>query len=394
MRRQMCVWVVSTVGVACSGGGSGTTPTHPSTGGASNSSGGVSSAGSSAGGAGSGNAGVANGGASTAGRAGGDAGHSGAGAVGGAGGGGATTPWHCPAGPFPAPADLSATPSKIPNAPPDDAFNMNNFTNVEGPVWIGDALYFSEMQANNNPPPSRVLKLASGGSVSVAIADSGSNGLAVDTIGDLIAADHKDGSISRLSLTGGAPVPLVSMYMGARFNSPNDLAIRSDGTIYFSDPDFQAATPRPQSMTRLYRVAPGGAAIAVGGNLSEPNGVTLSPDEKTLYVAGNQLKKFPVMTDGSLGAGSDFVQGGGGSGDSMVVDCAGNLYVPGSQPQVLVYSPAGVQLGKITLPAGAGTSTNVAFGGPERKTLYITCQGNASQRGVFKLDLNLPGLPY
>jgi gluconolactonase len=318
----------------------------------------------------------------------------GAGSAGAAGGpsGGA---YKCPQGPFTFTPPSSASATKVAGAPPDDSFNKNNWTNVEGPVWIGDALYFSEM-TGMDLPPSRIVKIAAGGTVSVLAQGAGSNGLAVDGSGNLLAARHKDGSISQISLTDGAATPLISMYMGKRFTSPNDLAIRSDGTIYFSDPSYQN-NANPQGATRLYRAtpAPTRTVSVVDGAPMPPNGVTLSPDEKTLYVAANNggLKKFSVMTDGTVGAASDFVAGSGG--DGMAVDCAGDVFVTGnSASTVRVYSPAGMLLTTIQLPSGGGTTTNVAFGGADHKTLYITAQGNEGQRGVYSIGMSVPGFPY
>jgi gluconolactonase len=123
-----------------------------------------------------------------------------------------------------------------------------------------------------------------------------------------------------------------------------------------------------------------------------PNGVTLSPDEMTLYVDGSGgFKKFAVMADGSLGPASDFASVF--TGDGMAADCAGNLYVAGGSPSITVYSPAGMSLGTIQLDNG-GTTTNVAFGGADHKTIYITAQGNDGQRGVFSIASGIAGLPY
>jgi len=283
----------------------------------------------------------------------------------------------------------------IAGTPPADSFNKDAWTNVEGPVWIGDSLYFSEMTNSNMIPPSRILKIT-GSTVSVFAMDAGSNGLAVDGSGNLIGARHKDGSISQFSLTDGAATPLVSMYMNKRFTSPNDLAIRSDGTIYFSDPSYQNSA-NPQGAERLYRVTPGPTRTVsvIDGAPMPPNGVTLSPDEKTLYVAANNggLKKYAVMTDGSVGTASDFVAGSGG--DGMAVDCAGDLFVTGNgATTVRVYSPAGMLLTTIQLASGAGNTTNVAFGGADHKTLYITAQGTEGQRGVYSIGVSVPGFPY
>jgi gluconolactonase len=206
---------------------------------------------------------------------------------------------------------------------------------------------------------------------------------------------HKDGSISQIMLPSGPATPIVGMYMGSRFISPNDLAIRSDGTIYFSDPSYQNSTsPAPQSATRLYRVSPPPTrtVTAVTDAPMMPNGVTLSPDEKTLYVNGQGgFKKFAVMADGSLGPASDFASKF--NGDGMAVDCLGNVYVAGGGASVEVFSSAGMSLGTISLDNG-GNSTNVAFGGNDHKTIYITAQGNDGQRGVFSIASSVPGFPY
>jgi gluconolactonase len=400
MKQSSSCLCVLALSVACSanngpndfhnttGGSTATGGTHAN-GGAS----GVPTGGTGAGGASAGTGGsLSSGGVSTGGSAGspttGGAGSSGV-------GGGATTGFKCPAGPFDATLPASTIATKIMGAPPSDTFNMNGFTNVEGPVWIGDSLYFSEMTNGNMKPPARILKIAPGNVVTVAVAQSGSNGLAVDSNGILTAAVHGDGSVSQIALPSGTATQLVSMYMGKPFNSPNDLAIRSDGTIYFSDPNFQNAAS-PQGAEHLYWVTPGPTrtvTAVTSGAPGRPNGVTLSPDEKTLYVSGGGFKKLPVMTDGSLGTGADFVAGS--DADGMTVDCAGNVYAAGGPMGngVRIYSPAGVAMGTITI-GGGGTTTNVAFGGTDHKTLYITAQGTEGGRGVFSIALNVPGLPY
>jgi gluconolactonase len=291
---------------------------------------------------------------------------------------------------------------RVTSVPPLDAFNMNNgnFGNVEGPVWIGDALYVSEMSymayddQNQNVKMSRVLKVTSDGTTTIHIADSGSNGLAVDADGHIVAAVHKDGTLTRYPMPSGMPgTPITGLFMSARFNSPNDLAIRTDGNIYFSDPSFQAPNSPPQAATRVYRVAPGGEITplpnaAMPDNFNNPNGVTLSLDENFLYVAAAVGRRYPVMADGSIGPGADFAAISGG--DGMVVDCAGNIYVARDQG-VSVYDSEGGTIGTVAVPE-VQSVTNVAFGGADHQTLYITGLGN--QKGLFTLPLNLPGRPY
>jgi gluconolactonase len=279
--------------------------------------------------------------------------------------------------------------------------NGDNWGNIEGPVWIDDALYLSEManasytQADANVKQARMLKVTADGTVSIFIPDSGSNGLAIDLEGNILAGVHKDGSISRFALSGGSPTVVVGQYNGARFNSPNDLAVRSDGTIYFSDPAFQAPNSRPQAQTYVYRLPPGGEAepipnAAMPEAMNNPNGVTLSLAEDYLYVAAGNGRRFAVMSDGTLGAGEDFPASS--SADGMVIDCAGNLYVTKADTRnVEVYTADGDPIGTIMVPEVQAV-TNVAFGGADHKTLYITGHGN--EKGLFTLPLDIPGRPY
>jgi gluconolactonase len=335
---------------------------------------------------------------------------------------GATGAGGCPAGPFPSnPIPSGAMATRIAGVPPPDEDggiidqNGYGFSTIEGPVWIGSALFVSEFPGSPAPPPSRIIEITSAGVVSVpgpAGWDPGTNGLAVDPAGNLVGAVHKDGSISRIDVSSGTETPIATTYMGSRFNSPNDLAIRSDGTIYFSDPSgFQSPTPTPQAQQRVYRIAPGTNAVSVvdpapgAQPLNAPNGVSLSIDEKTLYVSSaGGVYAYPVMSDGSTGARPatpfstlDI--------DGMVLDCAGNVYGAvisnGAASSVVVLSPTGTMIGTVAVPGGSSAS-NVAFGGTDHKTLYITAQGSgggqqppaAQGQGVFKITLAIPGRPY
>lgn len=259
----------------------------------------------------------------------------------------------------------------------------------EGPVWIGDALYFSHFTFGPGFP-SRILKLDASGKVSTAIADSGSNGLAVDGQGNIVAGTHKYKSVSRFTLDGKRS-DVAGKYQGQVFNSPNDLAIAADGTIYFSDPAFQRdAAPGGQDKTRVYRVAPDGAVTVVEDGLVNPNGVSLSPAGDVLYVngmAGKQgvLRAYAIV-NGKPQQGRDLVKGLG-IPDGMAVDCQGNLYVTEHADQRLrVFTPAGKQIATIHVDANV---TNAAFGGPDGKTLFITGAG-----AVWQVRLGINGAPY
>jgi gluconolactonase len=156
--------------------------------------------------------------------------------------------------------------------------------------------------------------------------------------------------------------------------------------LYFTDPDWQAGSVR-QDEERAYWVSPGGSATPIEGAPSKPNGISLSPDESTLYVAGTSpLMAFPVNPDGSLGAGSPFGSGHSGN-DGMGVDCAGNIYVT-EDADVVVLSPSGDEVGRLRVASG---TTNVAFGGESATTLYIT---KLSPPELFEVDVGIPGYPY
>lgn len=248
------------------------------------------------------------------------------------------------------------------------------FAFIEGPVWIGSAstLFFSD---NASSPQERIFKLAPPATVPAVFMDmSGSNGLAVDNEDKLLLADQRGKRIVRVD-------PMTAQVLGvvvpAGSYTPNDLIMRSDGNLYFTDP-----------ARGFYRVSPAGAVSPAITQVSAPNGIVLSPDEAILYVGdvGNRtISKFAVAADGSVDGASkaSFVTAMGNTVDGMAVDCAGNVYAS-TQTGVEVYSPTGMLVG--TVPTGE--ASNVTFGGADRKTLYAT------SRSVLKsVTLAVPGLP-
>ncbi len=330
----------------------------------------------------------------------------------------------CPAPPYTSgPVWDGATAERVAGVPPADGFTEATDTVIlEGPLWWDGSLYFSQINSGTpvfgrpgnpvvpldagsaeadagpseppRPPPSRLLRLSASGEVAVIVEDAGTNGLALDRTGRLLAANHKTGSIGVMTSDGQTAEDLVSTYDGIRFNSPNDLTVGKDGTVYFTDPDYQAPLPAPQAEMRAYRVAPGtNTAIPIIEGRRQPNGITLSPNGETLYVsASDGLVAYPVMPDGSVGTGEPFAQGVVRSSDGMAADCAGNLYTTSGQ-SVLIVDASGAEVGRIAV-AGVQSVTNVAFGGPEHKTVYITTLGAGSNVGLFRYDGQLPGLPY
>ena len=258
----------------------------------------------------------------------------------------------------------------------------------EGAVWIKDALYFSDFTFGPGFP-SRVRKLDASGKVSTVIEDSGSNGLAVDANGDLVAATHKYKALSRYVIGNGKRTAIAETYQGKVFNSPNDMVIAADGTIYFTDPDYQkSAAPGGQPSTNVYRVGTDGKVSVVEAGLYNPNGIALSPAGDVLYVNANRpsvLRAYPIV-NGVPQPGKDLVKGIE-VGDGMAVDCHGNLYVTEHMAQrVRVFSPAGKELATIKVDANI---TNAAFGGADGKTLYLTGAG-----ALWQIKLAVTGSPY
>jgi gluconolactonase len=289
----------------------------------------------------------------------------------------------CPADPGRAPSgELTATRVAVATAD-DDQDRL-----YEGAVWKDGALYLSDF-VHNGRFPSRIRRFTPPDRWETVVRDSGSNGLALDTEGRLIAATHDRKQVARVDLADGTRTPLVSTFEDAPFNSPNDLVMAANGDLYFTDPDYQRkAAPGGQPLTRVYRHH-AGATTVVDDSLRNPNGIALSPDGGTLYVAGGTddgdvLRAYPVR-DGVPGKGRDLARISGG--DGLAVDCLGNVYVTEhGERRVRVFSPAGDVLATIRVDANI---TNAAFGGEDRRTLFLT--GAAS---LWSIELPVAGLPY
>ncbi|WP_328849872.1 SMP-30/gluconolactonase/LRE family protein [Micromonospora zamorensis] len=278
---------------------------------------------------------------------------------------------------------------------------QGGFSFLEGPVWVADGGYLlmSDMAAGTGPynvQPSTIRRFTPPATFDTFIANAGSNGLALSADAQqVVAATHDQRSVSAYRLSDRTRSTIAANYQGRAFNSPNDVAVRSDGVVYFTDPNFQRGNRADQmsGRTSVFRVS-GGQVSLVDDRLRQPNGIALSPDGTALYVGAyseNKIYKYAVQPDGSTGARSVFVNYIGGP-DGATIDCAGNVYwASGSDSLVHVYSPAGTQLG--TIRAGTSGTTNVAFGGPDRQTLYVT-SGPRNDSGLYSVRLNIPGYPY
>jgi gluconolactonase len=267
------------------------------------------------------------------------------------------------------------------------------FQFTEGPVWISNKLLFSDVQTNRIHellPDGGTRRLRDGNS-------GGANGNAVDNMGRLVTCEGANRGLSRstdpqLANRG----PLATTFNGSGFNQPNDVIVRSDGNVYFTDPCYGCDPDGGQDKEGVYRLPPG---AAVDGALrladfNKPNGIALSPDGNTLYVVengANRLLSAPVKADGTLdGAFAKVADTDGG--DGMAVDLNGNLYVA-ADAGVLVFDKTGKSLGIVTVPQGK--PANCTFGGSDMRTLYITSNngaGNAAT-GLYSIKLNVPGLP-
>lgn len=255
---------------------------------------------------------------------------------------------------------------------------------TEGPQWIqrDGVLLFSDVSANT------IYQLADGDETTVFRTPSDrSNGLAVDPEGRLIAAESSARRVTRTE-SDGAVTPIAVRFHRARLNQPNDIVVRSDGTIYFTDPVFGSAAARAELDFRgIFRIAPDGGLTAErrGDTTEAPNGLALSPDESLLYVtnyAADLVWVMDVAADGTLSEARTFVSTGGGP-DGMAVDDAGNLFVA-TGSGIEVFAPDGAPWGVIPMPR---IPANCAFGGADGRTLFIT-----AREGLYRVTLANPGL--
>ena len=311
--------------------------------------------------------------------------------------------------------------------------SYQGYNNLEGPVWRNGALYYSNMgnrtddagQWLNNQ--TTIWRWQPGSKPEVWLTDAiaGTNGMALDEQGELVVARHMDGSISRINSEDKSISLIANRYNGKRFNSPNDLVVASDGAIFFTDPDWNVPNTVDTSTLiggaeqHIYYVAKNGqisrtnATELVPDLMDKPNGITLSIDESRLYIAGrrglwsftikgNTLSEPRRLLDTAI--------------DGLGRDCAGNIYITTSaqiddtRKQVISILNASDELvGDIEVP-GIQIVTNVAFGGSDRKTLYVTSltvphndSATAPRRcgdtdclpaSIFSIKLNVPGFPY
>ncbi|MFN8592121.1 MAG: SMP-30/gluconolactonase/LRE family protein [Thermomicrobiales bacterium] len=259
-------------------------------------------------------------------------------------------------------------------------------TITEGPLWDGEGLFYTAIEANE----IRRFDPARHEIVTVYRDTGGANGLAFDAAGRLLACAGTARAIVRYGLDGRKEV-LVDRFAGRRLNSPNDLVVDRAGRIWFTDPRYgEFHADRELDHDSVYRISPPGAGLPwsierLTFDTTRPNGLLLSWDEQTLYVAQSdyapgsvrQLRAYPVLADGSLGnyrVLHDFGDARGIDGmcwdsdGAIVATCGWELSGPGSR--IAIVAVDGTVLEEHRLPAGR--PTNCAFGGADLATLYVT----------------------
>jgi gluconolactonase len=279
----------------------------------------------------------------------------------------------------------------------------------EGPVWrkSGGYLLFSDIPSNT------IYKWKEGEGISVFLRPAGytgptplgrelgSNGLTFDGNDKLVMADHGNRQVARLNDSLFTKTTLADRWEGKRLNSPNDLVYHSNGDLYFTDPPYgldgtNDSKAKELAFNGVYRLRPNGELTLLTKDLTFPNGIGISPDLRTLYVAVSDSRKpvwmaYDIQSDGTIAHGRVFfdpaalvAQGRIGSPDGMKVDRNGNVFATGPGG-VLVFSPSGKHLG--TIMTGERTA-NVAFG-DDGSTLYMT-----ADHKLMRVRLTTKGLGF
>ena len=262
---------------------------------------------------------------------------------------------------------------------------FDDFQFTEGPTDDGQGnLYFTDIPAN------RIYQVTDGKKSVFVEPSQHCNGLMIDGAGQLLAC-QMDGQLVAYDVASGESRVLAGQYQGNRFNACNDLVVDRQGGVYFTDPHYRAPDPLPQGTTAFYYRAADGTISRLAADLDAPNGIILSPDEKTLYVVPSQQKEvmaYDITETGKLSNARILFElkqkkeGGNSGGDGLTVDAKGNLYIT-TGLGLQVVSPKGGLLGIIQIPQ---QPANVTFGGPDNKKLFVT-----ARTGLYQLDAPIAG---
>jgi gluconolactonase len=263
---------------------------------------------------------------------------------------------------------------------------------AEGPLWWkeGGYLLFSDIHNNKR------MKYEPGKGVSLFLEPTNrANGLTRDLQGRLVACEHDSRRVTRLELDGSLTV-ICNSYQGRQLNRPNDVVVKSDGAIYFTDPWTNPNPPNQWDLpfSGVYRLTPDlGTLTLLVDDFTLPNGLAFSPDESVLYINDTRrghIRAFDVMPNGAISRASDrvFADLRGpepGVPDGMKVDVEGNVYCGGAGG-IWVMDKTDKKLGRIV--HGAPATTNIGFGGDDWKTLYVT-----SRNHLGSVKVKVPGIP-
>jgi gluconolactonase len=254
------------------------------------------------------------------------------------------------------------------------------FVYAEGPVWSRDGfLILSDV------PENKLLELKLGQKPALFRANSnGAMGNAFDAQGRLYTCETHSRHITRTDKKGKVDV-FAERYEGKRFNAPNDIVVRKDGQVYFTDPAFgNQEDARELDFFGVYHVSPRGEVEPIARPKGRPNGITLSPNGRALYVANSDERNIRVYDLDSKGAASNervLISGIEGIPDGVRADEKGNLYV--AAKRIEIYSPEGKSLGAISL---AETPSNLAFGDEDFQSLFVT-----ARTSVYRIRLDVKG---
>ena len=266
----------------------------------------------------------------------------------------------------------------------------SGFGFTEGPIWCGDYLLFSDIPLNRIV---RLRMLKEGPEITTFRTPSGnSNGLTLDNSRRLIACEHTARRVTMTDNDGSITV-LADRYQGKRLNSPNDVVVRSDGSVYFTDPPYglpNLTDWKELPFNGVYRIAPDGEVILLVDDFDRPNGLAFSPDESILYVndtSRGQIRAFDVSVDGGLSNGRILIQmemTEPGAPDGMKVDRLGNIYCTGPGGFWII-DPQGNCLAVVRPPE---LPANLAWGDADWRSLYLT-----ARTGIYRIRLLQQGIP-
>lgn len=272
-------------------------------------------------------------------------------------------------------------------------FIKDGFNGTEGPIGLTDgSLLFTETQAN------RITRISTDDTVSTFLENTnGANGLGFRGDGELVAVQTLKPRVG-IIYPAAKEQTLAENYQGQAFQRPNDLVVAKNGGIYFTDsgtrPTKENPNP-PPSTPGVYYISPAGKLTRLANDIERPNGIQLSKDEKVLYVAntlGEHVLAYELVSEDSVGAKKNFAklkgwsqtENGWSSGaDGLALDDEGRLYVA-SNAGIEVFSDKGEALGVIPVPK---KPQNLAFSGPDKKTLYVVGRGSA-----YKINVLTPGI--